>query len=68
MEWFVFAAPVPGPVEFTIGGNILFGVLLALALTPVGLVVRHALGLGSGINTPQLHVINGGKEVRQQAA
>ena len=32
MEWFVFAAPIPGPVEFTVGGSAAFTVLLAIAL------------------------------------
>lgn len=68
MEWFVFAAPVPGPVEFTVGGSALFAVLLAIALTPVALAVRHALGLGTAAQSPQLRVIDGGKDVRQQAA
>jgi len=68
MEWFVFAAPIPGPVDFTVGGSTAFTVLLALALTPVALVVRHTLGLGSAAQSPRLRVIEGGKEVRQQAA
>ncbi len=68
MEWFVFAAPIPGPVEFTVGGGALFAVLLAIALTPVGLAVRHALGLGTVGPSPQLRVIEGGKDMRQQAA
>jgi hypothetical protein len=68
MEWFVLAAPVPGPVEFSGGGGV-FAVLLALALTPVVLAARHALGLTNATPvTPQLRVIEGGKEPRRQAA
>jgi hypothetical protein len=68
MEWFVFAAPIPGPVEFTVGGTAVFAVSLAIALTPVALTIRHALGLGTAVQSPQLRVIEGGKDVRQQAA
>lgn len=69
MEWFVFAAPIPGPVEFTVGGRAVFAVLLAVALTPVVLTVRHALGLTNATPaTPQLRVIEGAKEPRRQAA
>ena len=69
MEWFVFAAPVPGPVEFTVGGRAVFAVLAAVALTPVVLAVRHALGLaGRSPEAPQLRVIEGGKELGRQAA
>lgn len=69
MEWFVFAAPVPGPVEFTVSGGAAFAVALATALTPVVLAVRHALGLDKAAPAaPQLRVIEGGKELGQQAA
>lgn len=69
MEWFVFAAPVPGPVEFSGGGGAVFAVLLAVALTPVVLAVRHAVGLTNATPvTPQLRVIEGGKEPGRQAA
>ena len=69
MEWFVFAAPVPGPVEFTVGSGAAFAVLLATALAPVFLAVRSALGLANaGPEAPQLRVIEGGKELRRQAA
>jgi hypothetical protein len=67
MEWFVFAAPIPGPVEFTVSGSAAFAGLVAIALTPVALAVRHALGLGA-VRSPHLRVIEGRKEVRQQAA
>ena len=69
MEWFIVAAPIPGPVEFTIGGGAVLAVLLAVVLTPIVVVARHALGLHSGAaEAPQLRVIEGGKEARPQAA
>ena len=69
MEWFVFAAPVPGPVEFTVGSGAALAVLLATALTPVFLAVRSALGLANTApEAPQLRVIEGGKELRRQPA
>jgi hypothetical protein len=69
MEWFVFSGPVPGPVEFNVGSGAVVAVLLATALTPVFLAVRSALGLANvAPETPQLRVIEGGKEVRRQAA
>jgi hypothetical protein len=69
MEWFLFAAPVPGPVEFTVGNGATFAVLLAVALTPIVLAVRHALGLASvAPEAPRLRVIEGGKDLGRQAA
>ncbi len=69
MEWFVFAAPVPGPVEFSVGGTAAFAVMLATALTPIVLAVRHAFGRTDTVPaTPQLRVIEGEKEFRRQAA
>ena len=69
MEWFLFAAPVPGTVEFSVGSGAAFAVMLAVALTPVALAVRHALGLATAApDAPQLRVIEGGKELRRQAA
>ncbi len=68
MEWLIFAAPVPGPVDFPVGGAA-FAVALLAALTPAVLAVRHALGLGATAPAPrQLRVIEGGKELGQQAA
>ena len=69
MEWFIFAAPVPGPVEFSVGSGAAFAVALATALTPLVLAVRHALGLAMPApDAPQLRVIEGGKELRRHAA
>jgi len=69
MEWFIFAAPVPGPIEFSVCSGAAFAVGLAVALTPVALVVRHALGFATAATgARQLRVIEGGKEVGRQAA
>ena len=69
MEWFLVAAPVPLPVEFTVAGGALFAVMLATALTPLALVVRHVLGLAAmPREAPPLRVIEGGKELRRQPA
>jgi hypothetical protein len=69
MEWFIFAAPVPGPFEFSVGSGAAFAVMLAVALTPVALAVRHALGLATASpEAPQLRVIEGGKDLGRQAA
>ena len=69
MEWFLFAAPVPGPVEFSVGSGAVFTVILVAALTPLALAVRHALGLVTAApDATRLRVIEGGKEVGRQAA
>jgi len=67
MEWWIFAAPVPGPVDFPIGGAA-FAVALLAALTPVVVAVRHALGRVNAATAPQLRVIEGRKDLGQQAA
>ncbi|HVO27358.1 MAG TPA: hypothetical protein VMW56_27405 [Candidatus Margulisiibacteriota bacterium] len=69
MEWLILAAPVPGPVEFTVGGGAVFATLLVTVLTPIVLAVRHALTRGTaGPELAQLRVIEGGKELKRQAA
>ncbi len=69
MEWFILAAPVPGPVEFSVGSGAAFAVMLAAALAPVALAVRHALGLATAApQTPELRVIEGGKDLGRRAA
>ena len=69
MEWFIFAAPIPGPVEFSVGSGAVLTVMLVTALTPVALAVRHAFGLATAASeTPQLRVIEGRKELRRHAA
>ena len=69
MEWLILAAPVPGPVEFTIGGGAIFATLLVTVLTPIALAVRHALTRGTAASEPpQLRIIEGGKELKRQAA
>jgi hypothetical protein len=68
MEWLIFAAPVPGPVDFPIGGAA-FAVALLAALTPVVVAVRHAFGhVNAAPTAPQLRVIEDRKELGQQAA
>jgi hypothetical protein len=68
MEWYGFAAPVPGPVEFgTLGWMSFVATLTALA--PLWLVARRALGFG--VVEPerlQLRVIEGGRELSRRAA
>ena len=69
MEWFVFAAPVPGVVEFHAASGVSVITGLLVALTPVVLAVRQRLGL----NRPEsqvtrLRVIEGGKELGRRAA
>ena len=68
MEWFVFAAPVPGPVEIgTLGW--LSVVAQAVALMPLWLVARQALGFGAAEREPrQLRLIEGGRELDRRAA
>jgi hypothetical protein len=68
MEWFAFAAPVPDPVELGFLGWVSFVAQIA-ALAPLWLVARHALGFGATASErPQLHVIEGGRELRRHAA
>ena len=68
MEWMIFAAPVPGPADFPIGGAT-FVIALLAALTPAILAVRHALGLDAAAPAPaRLRVVEGGKELGQEAA
>ncbi len=69
MEWFIYAAPVPASVEFSVASGTAFLTMLVVALTPVVLAVRHALSGGATLpETPQLRVIEGGKELRRRAA
>jgi hypothetical protein len=68
MEWCLFAAPVPGAVDFGIG-TIAACVALLTACVPLVVAARHALGLRLGESeTPQLRVVEGGKELGQRAA
>ena len=68
MEWFVFAAPVPGPVEVGTLGWVSF-VAQAAALVPLWLVARRALGFGAAKpERQQLRVIEGGRELSRRAA
>lgn len=69
MEWFVFAAPVPGVVEFHAAGGVSVITGLLVALTPVVLAVRQRFGLNKPESQgPQLRVIEGGKELSRRAA
>jgi len=69
MEWFVLAAPVPGAVEFSVSSVPAFVVMLLVAVAPVALAVREALGFGSvSRSAPQLRVLEGGKELSRRAA
>jgi hypothetical protein len=69
MDSFLFAAPVPGPVEFSVGSGLAFAVMVAIALAPVALAVREALGLAMAArDAPQLRAIEGGKELSRHAA
>ena len=68
MEWFVIAAPVPGPLEFGPLGWFSF-VAQVVVLAPLWLVARRALGFGaSEPERPQLRVIEGRRELSQRAA
>ena len=68
MEWFVFAAPVAGPVELGTLGWVSF-VAQVTALAPLWLVARRALGFGAAEpERPQLRVIEGGRELSRRAA
>ena len=68
MEWFVFAAPVPGPVEFaTLSWVSVVAHLVVLA--PLWLVARQALGFGvTEPERPQLRVIEGRRALSRRAA
>ena len=69
MEWFVFAAPVPGVLELSVKTGLVWVVGLLAVFTPVALVVRHAFGLGSiDATATQLRVVEGGKELDRRAA
>jgi hypothetical protein len=70
MEWFVSLAPVPdGAVEFTVTNGAVAVAALLVALTPVWLVLRRALGWEPAEDAaPQLRVIEGGKELKRRAA
>lgn len=67
MEWFVFAVPVPGPLEFgTLGWFSI--VAQVVVLTPLWLVARQALGFGATAPArPQLRVIEGRRELSPHA-
>lgn len=68
MEWFLFAAPVPGPVELDALGVVSF-VAQLVALVPLWLFAREAIGFGAAQpERPQLRVVEGGRELSQRAA
>ncbi len=69
MEPLVFAAPVPGAIEFGLrtGGVCVVGLLAALVL--MALAVRAALGDGTKeSDAPRMRVVEGGKEPGRRAA
>jgi hypothetical protein len=68
MEWFVFAAPVPGPVEVGTLGWFSF-LAQAVALAPLWLVARRAVGFRAHepAKGSQLRVIEGGRELSPHA-
>ncbi len=68
MEWFVSAAPVPGPVEFgTLGWFSIVAQVVVFA--PLWLVARRALGFGATRpERPQLRVMEGRRELSRRAA
>jgi hypothetical protein len=70
MEWFVSLAPVPdGAVEFSVGSGAIALAAALVALTPLWLVLRRALGWNPVEHAaPQLRVIEGGKELKRRAA
>ena len=68
MEWFLLAAPVPGPIEFDFAGvlSVLAGLLATV--TPVFLAIRHAFGLTNArAKMPELRVIDGGRELTRHS-
>ena len=67
MDWFILA-PVPGPVEFNIGGFIA-AVALLVAWVPVVLAVRDARSARfAERDRTHWRVLEGGKDLRQRAA
>ncbi len=68
MEWFIFAAPFPEPVEFATLGW--FSVMAQIAvLVPLWLVAREALGFRAiASERPRLRVVEGGREFSPRAA
>ncbi len=69
MESLVFAAPVPGAIEFGLrtGGVCVVGLFVALVL--LSLAVRAALGHETKeSDAPRMRVVEGGKEPRRRAA
>ena len=68
MEWFVFAAPIPGSVEVGTLGWVSFAAQ-AVALAPLWLVARRALGFGATKpERPQVRVLEGRRQLRSHAA
>lgn len=67
MEWFVILEPVPNALEFGVEGGVFFWLTLIVALVPVFLAARHALTVRKR-ETPQLRVIEGGRELGARAA
>lgn len=68
MEWFVFAALVPGPVDLSVGG-VTACVAFLVACVPLVVAARHALGVRLGEReTPQLRVFEGRKDLSRRAA
>jgi cytochrome c biogenesis protein CcdA len=43
MNAILFAAPIAGSLELVRAGPVLYAIGLVIAMTPVGLLIRHAL-------------------------
>ena len=68
MDFVVFAASVPGPVELGTLARVSV-VALAAVLAPLWLIARQALGFGAvEPQRPALRVIEDSNELRQRAA
>jgi hypothetical protein len=70
MELFVYLAPaLDRAVDLPVGSVAAVLAALVVALVPLMLVVRHAVGFGSAeAAAPQLRVIEGRKELGRRAA
>jgi len=70
MEWFIMAAPVPGPLSIEIGTHAAFLVALAVALAPVLIAARHTFSrmVKPSFAAPRLRVVDGGKQLRPRPA
>jgi len=69
MEWFVLNAQVPAAADFSLAAGGLVAAGLFAAVTPLVLAARASLlERKRAAGTPQLRIVDGGRELSRRAA